>query len=260
MNTVDNQQSPTSPQDAIAEGASIDPADVAKFAAIAEAWWDTAGKFRPLHRLNPVRIRYIRDLAVSHFGRTPEAERPLGGLRLLDIGCGGGLLSEPLARLGAEVTGIDASARNIAIASQHARQSGLDIRYMPVAAEALAETGETFDIVLAMEVLEHVADLSVFMTATARLLKPNGLFFAATINRTAKSYALAIIGAEYILRWLPRGTHDWRKFLRPSELAAALRPHGLDILRLDGVIYRPLTGDFVRARDLGVNYMLAAAR
>lgn len=250
---------------AVAAGPSVDSGEVARFAAMAEAWWDPAGKFAPLHRFNPVRIGFIRDRLAARLGRDPRSLRPLEGLRLLDIGCGGGLLAEPMARLGAEVTAIDAALRNIEIARLHAEQSGLDIDYRHSTAEALAEAGERFDAILNMEVVEHVADVGAFLGACADLLAedgpvPGGIMFVATLNRTAKSYALAIVGAEYVLRWLPRGTHDWRKFVRPSELAAALRPRGLVIAELAGVSYNPLTDQWRLGRDLDVNYLAVVSR
>jgi 2-polyprenyl-6-hydroxyphenyl methylase/3-demethylubiquinone-9 3-methyltransferase len=236
----------------------VDHAEIAKFEAMADAWWDPTGKFRPLHRLNPVRVRFIRDrLAVRH-GRDPEAAEPLRGLSILDIGCGGGLLAEPLSRLGAEVTGIDAAERNIAIARRHAENVGARVTYLPCAAEALAEQGAQFDAVLAMEIVEHVADLDTFFAAAARLLKPDGVMVVATLNRTVKSFAFAIVGAEYVLRWLPRGTHDWRRFLRPSELARQLRAHGIEMQELVGVAYDPIGDSFSVSRDCAVNYMAVA--
>ena len=232
--------------------ASVDPDEVAKFAALAGEWWDPAGTFAPLHRLNPARLTFIRDRIAAHNGRDPLAERPLAGLRVLDIGCGGGLLCEPMARLGAAVTGIDAAEKNVAVAAEHAAEAGLDIDYRHSTAEALAaealaaETragnGAGFDLVLNMEVVEHVADVAAFLQASAALVGPGGAMTLATLNRTAKSFALAIVGAEYLLRWLPRGTHDWRRFLRPSELVVYLRAAGLETRELTGVVYNPLTG------------------
>ncbi len=246
--------------------ASVDPDEVAKFAALADDWWDSAGKFAPLHKLNPARLTFIRDRIAAHQGRDPLAERPLAGLRVLDIGCGGGLLCEPLTRLGAEVTGIDAAEPNVAAAARHAAEAGLDIDYRHTTAEALAaETlaagGTHFDLVLNMEVVEHVADVKAFLQASAALAAPGGAMVLATLNRTPKSFAFAIVGAEYLLRWLPRGTHDWRKFLRPSELVAQLRAAGLETKELTGVAYNPLTGAWhLAARDLDVNYMIFAVK
>lgn len=238
---------------------SIDSSEIAKFSAMAEAWWDPHGDFKPLHILNPTRIGFIQEIAARHFGRA-DGEAPLEGLALCEIGCGGGLLTEPMRRLGAEVTGIDPSARNIGIARNHAEQSGLKITYLQCAAEDMIERRESFDIVLAMEVVEHVANLDVFMASCAQLVRPGGLMFVATINRTAKAFAFAIVGAEYVMRWLPRGTHDWRKFVKPSELATPLRRAGLAIHRLTGVTYNPLAERWSLSRDLDVNYMLAAKR
>ncbi|WP_119461300.1 bifunctional 2-polyprenyl-6-hydroxyphenol methylase/3-demethylubiquinol 3-O-methyltransferase UbiG [Rhodospirillaceae bacterium SYSU D60014] len=240
------------------DAASVDPAEIAKFTAMAEAWWDPRGKFRPLHKFNPTRIAFIRDRVAARFGRDSLAGRPFEGLRLLDVGCGGGLLAEPMARLGAQVTGLDAAARNIAIARSHAAQSGLDIDYRCDTVEALATEGTRFDVVLNMEVVEHVADLRAFLSSCCELLKPNGVMIVATLNRTPKAFALAVVGAEYVLRWLPRGTHDWRKFVRPSELAAALRPSGVDIVEMTGVSYNPLSDRWSLSKDLDVNYMIVA--
>lgn len=249
------------PQTASAATDSRDAAELERFAAMAEAWWDPDGEFRPLHKLNPVRLAYIRDRACEHFGRDARSVRPLDGLTVLDVGCGGGLLCEPLARMGARVTGLDAGARNIEIARLHADQSGLDIDYRVDTAEALAAAGESFDIVLAMEVVEHVAQPMTFLADVAGLTTPGGLVFASTLNRTRKAFALAIVGAEYVLRWVPRGTHDWRKFLRPSELVRGLEAGGVEMAHLTGVVYSPLTGAWSLARrDLDVNYMGVAVR
>jgi 2-polyprenyl-6-hydroxyphenyl methylase / 3-demethylubiquinone-9 3-methyltransferase len=246
---------------AAAAGASVDQAEIAKFAAMAEAWWNPEGEFRPLHRLNPARLTYVRDSSARRFKRDIEAPRPLTGLRLVDIGCGGGLLCEPLTRLGAKVTGIDAGDRNIAIARRHAGESELEIDYRQATAESLAGARETFDVVLSMEVVEHVADPAGFMAACARLVAPGGLMIVATLNRTAKSFAFAIVGAEYLLRWLPRGTHDWRRFLRPSEIAAMVRPQGLVLDEAMGLVYSPLADNWrLSAGDLDVNYMLRFER
>jgi 2-polyprenyl-6-hydroxyphenyl methylase/3-demethylubiquinone-9 3-methyltransferase len=242
---------------------SVDHAEIAKFEAMADAWWDPTGKFKPLHRLNPVRVRFIRDRLAAQLGRNPEEPEPLRGLSILDIGCGGGLLAEPLARLGAEVTGIDAAERNIAIARRHAETVGVRVTYLPCTAEDLAaqigpNEGAQFDAVLAMEIVEHVADLDTFFKAASGMLKPSGLMVVATLNRTVKSFAFAIVGAEYVLRWLPRGTHDWRRFMRPSELARQLRGHGLEMKELAGVSYDPIGDSFSISRDCGVNYMSVA--
>ena len=242
-------------------GASVDPAEIAKFTAMAEAWWDPQGKFRPLHRLNPVRLTYIRDSCAARFKREGKGARPLAGLSLVDIGCGGGLLCEPLTRLGARVTGIDAGARNIAIARSHAAETELAIDYRQATAESLAAAGERFDVVLSMEVVEHVADPAGFLASCAELVAPGGLLVVATLNRTAKSFAFAIVGAEYLLRWLPRGTHDWRRFLRPSEIAGMVRSQGLALGEAMGVVYSPLGDNWrLSAGDLDVNYMLRFER
>ena len=238
---------------------TVDSTEIAKFSAMAEAWWDPAGDFKPLHRLNPTRIGFIRDVATRHFGRE-AGDTPLDGLALCEIGCGGGLLTEPMRRLGAEVTGVDPSARNIGIARAHAEKNALKITYLQCAAEDMVERGERFDIVLAMEVIEHVANVDAFIASCAQLVRPGGLMFFSTINRTAKAYALAIVGAEYIMRWLPRGTHDWRKFVKPSELAHPLRRAGFAIEQMTGVSYNPLADRWGLTRDLDVNYMLAAKR
>jgi len=245
----------------MADSPSVDPDEIAKFAALAGEWWDPAGKFAPLHKLNPARLTFIRDRIAAHAGRDPLSERPLAGLRVLDIGCGGGLLCEPMARLGAQVTGIDAAGPNVAAAARHAAEAGLDIDYRHTTAENLAASGICFDFVLNMEVVEHVADVAAFLEASAALVAPGGAMTLATLNRTPKSFALAIVGAEYILRWLPRGTHDWRRFLRPSELVAQLRAAGLETRELTGVTYNPLTGAWRLApQDLDVNYMIFAAK
>ena len=237
---------------------SVDPAEIARFSAMAAEWWDPAGKFRPLHKFNPVRLGYIRDHVCARFGREAHGLRPFEGLRLLDIGCGGGLLAEPMARLGADVTAADASERNIATARVHAAEQGLAIDYRCTTAEALAQAGESFDIILNMEVIEHVADRDRFLQDCGRMVKPGGLMFVATLNRTLKAQALAIVGAEYILGWLPRGTHDWKKFIRPSELAAALRRQGLEMTDLTGIEYSALADRFSLGDDLGVNYLAFA--
>ncbi len=239
---------------------TVDAVEVAKFSAMAEAWWDPAGSFKPLHRLNPTRLAYIRDIVVRRFNRDATAPAPLAGLGLLDIGCGGGLLAEPLSRLGANVTGIDAAERNIGVARAHAEMNGARVTYLPCAVEDIVGRGSGFDVVLAMEVVEHVADLGAFVAAAAALVNPGGLFIVATLNRTPKSFALAIVGAEYVLRWLPRGTHDWHKFVKPSELARTLRPTGLSVRELTGVVYNPFLDRWSLSRDLEVNYMLVAER
>ncbi|MCP5361276.1 MAG: bifunctional 2-polyprenyl-6-hydroxyphenol methylase/3-demethylubiquinol 3-O-methyltransferase UbiG [Hyphomicrobiales bacterium] len=245
---------------------SVNPEEIAKFTAMAETWWDPEGKFAPLHRLNPVRIAYIRDAMMAHFAQQLAGMptlKPLSGIRILDIGCGGGLLSEPLARLGADVTGIDAGEQNIKTASLHAEKEGVNLAYHCTTAEALlAITPETsYDVVLAMEIIEHVADVGVFMQSVCALVKPGGLLFLATLNRTIKSFMFAIVGAEYVLRWLPRGTHDWRAFLTPSEITLRhLEPNGLQLRHCTGVRYQPIAKTFCLSDDLAVNYMLMAEK
>jgi 2-polyprenyl-6-hydroxyphenyl methylase/3-demethylubiquinone-9 3-methyltransferase len=239
---------------------SIDPEELERFSAWADEWWDPHGKFRPLHNFNPARLRFIRDRLAAHFGRDPLAERPLAGVRLLDIGCGGGLVCEPMARLGAVVVGVDAVDRNIEAARVHAEKIGLAIDYRLGTAEALVEADERFDAILNLEVVEHVADVDLFLGACAALLNPGAPMIVATLNRTLKSLLLAKIGAEYVLRWLPPGTHDWNRFLRPSELAAALRPHGVEIAGLSGVSYNPITDAWALSGNLAVNYMVYAVK
>lgn len=240
---------------------TVDSAEIDRFSRLASDWWAPDGSFQPLHRMNPVRIAYIRDLVCAFYGRDPKQYRPLENLRLLDIGCGGGLLCEPLARLGASVTGIDAAAANIRSATLHADQSDLPITYRQTTAEALADSGQQFHVVTALEIVEHVADVSLFLDACARLIRPGGVFVLSTLNRTAKSFAVAILGAEYVLRWLPRGTHDWRRFLKPSEIATGLRASGLVLQDLQGIVYRPLTRSFsLDPQQLDVNYILWASK
>ena len=253
--TASADPSPATPQ-AAAPRTTLDQDEVARFQAIADEWWDPKGKFRPLHRINPLRIAYIRDRACAHFNLDPAADKPLGGLTLLDIGCGGGLLAEPLARLGAEVTAIDAGEKNVAVARLHAEQAGLEIDYRHVLPEDMAGLGQPFDIVLNMEVVEHVADLDAFLGASADLIRPGGCTVVTTLNRTLKSLAMAKIGAEYILRWLPVGTHDWRKFVRPSELVRGLAAQGVTVDRLDGMVFNPFNDSWrLDDRDLAVNYL-----
>jgi 2-polyprenyl-6-hydroxyphenyl methylase/3-demethylubiquinone-9 3-methyltransferase len=239
---------------------TINPDEAAKFERMAEEWWDPAGKFRPLHKFNPVRIGYIRDHAILHFGKDGGARRPLEGLTILDIGCGGGLLCEPMARLGAQVTGVDVVERNIAVAQLHAAQSGLAIDYRTTTAEALAAEGARFDLVLNMEVVEHVDNVPLYMKSCAALTRPGGLLFTATINRTLRGYALAVFAAENILRWLPRGSHDWQKFLTPEENSARLTRNGLKVTDRTGVVYHPLADEWRPGLDLGVNYMVLAEK
>lgn len=244
-----------------ATAGTVDRADVDRFERIAADWWSASGPFRPLHRMNPVRIGFIRDRVADHFGADPSAAQPLDGLRLADIGCGGGLLSEPMARLGARVTGVDAGAEAIEVARRHAAAGGLDIDYRCSTVEALADQGARFDVVLALEIVEHVADVPGFLAALETILAPGGALVMSTLNRTAKSFMLAIVGAEYLLRWLPRGTHDWHRFLRPSELAAGLRATGLEVAEVTGMVYDPLHASWTLSpRDLDVNYILLARK
>ena len=239
---------------------TVDEAEVARFSALAEEWWDTRGKMAVLHKFNPVRLAYVRDAACKRFARNPKQLDSLKDLRILDIGCGGGILCEPMARLGASVVGADPAERNIAAAKLHAEQGGLTIDYRATTAEALADAGERFDIVLAMEVVEHVADMKLFVKRCAEMVKPGGLMIAATINRTLKSFALAIVGAEYVLRWLPRGTHQWDKFVTPDELEIAMERAGLRTIDERGVIYNPLADRWSLSRDIDVNYMVLAEK
>jgi 2-polyprenyl-6-hydroxyphenyl methylase / 3-demethylubiquinone-9 3-methyltransferase len=244
--------------DTIRADATVDEAEVARFSRLAGQWWDPHGKMAVLHRFNPVRLAHIRDAACRRFGRDPRRLDCLSGLRILDIGCGGGILCEPLARLGAAVVGVDPAPANIAAARLHAEKSGLAIDYRAGTAESLADAGERFDIVLAMEVVEHVADVSLFVRRCAEMVKPGGLMIAATINRTLKSFALAIVGAEYVLRWLPRGTHRWDRFVTPNELEIAMSEGGLRLTGETGVIYQPLADRWQLSSDMDVNYMLTA--
>lgn len=237
---------------------TIAPDEISKFSALADSWWDPNGAFRPLHKFNPARVGFIRDRLISHFERDPDADRPFEGLRLLDVGCGGGLIAEPMARLGFTVTGIDASEKNTGTAQVHAERSGLDIDYRVATPEDLK--GETFDVVLALEIVEHVADIEAFWAATASCVASGGVLIAATLNRTLKSLMLGKIGAEYILRWVPAGTHDWRKFVRPSEMVRDLRRNGLSVGTLAGVSYNVILDRWEVGDDLDVNYMALATR
>ncbi len=245
-----------------AQASSVDPVEVEKFSRIAAQWWDPKGKFAPLHRFNPVRLGFIRDQAASRFGRPSTGLKPFAGLSLIDIGCGGGLLSEPMARLGFEVTGVDASARNIGTASAHAAAGGLEIAYRNVTVEDLLAAGgaEGFDVVLNMEVVEHVADPGRFLRDASRLLKPGGIMVVATLNRTLKALATAKIGAEYILRWLPRGAHDWRRFLTPEEIRLFLSTEAVAVQGPFGVSYNPLADRWSLGPDASVNYMMTVER
>ncbi|MCZ0811320.1 MAG: bifunctional 2-polyprenyl-6-hydroxyphenol methylase/3-demethylubiquinol 3-O-methyltransferase UbiG [Pseudomonadota bacterium] len=240
---------------------TIDPAEVAKFEAMAAEWWDPNGKFKPLHMLNPCRLDYITSQIAAEFDRDLQTDAPFAGLRILDIGCGGGLLSEPMARLGADVVGADAAARNIPVAQVHAQQSGLDIEYRHSSAEALAQAGERFDVVLNMEVVEHVSDPLAYVSACQALLNPGGLHICSTINRNAKSFAMAIVGAEYVMRWLPKGTHEWSKFITPEELFRLLEQAGLNPVDRKGFVFNPFTWSWsLSASDLSVNYVTASVK
>ena len=239
---------------------TLDEEEVARFARLGGEWWDANGPFEPLHRLNPVRLTYIRDRLCSRFGRDPKAAKSLAGLSVLDIGCGGGLVAEPLARLGALVTGIDPGEEAIAAAKGHAEGSGLTIRYEVAAAEDLAARGESYDTVLLLEVVEHVPDVPAFLRTVVPLVKPEGLMILSTLNRTLKAYALAIVGAEYILRWLPVGTHQWDRFVTPEELRSALRGAGLTLTDTTGMIYDPFADEWRLGADTDVNYLATALR
>ncbi len=242
------------------KGSTIDLAEVERFSAMAAEWWNPSGKFRPLHKFNPVRLTYIKEQVCARFGRNMYDPKAFRGLRILDIGCGGGLLCEPMARLGADVVGADASQTNIEVAKVHAAQSGLEIDYRAQTAEALAADGEKFDIILNMEVVEHVSDVDLFIETCASMVKPGGLMFIATINRTAKARALAIFMAENVLRWLPRGTHQYEKLVKPEEIEKPLARQGMHVMDRTGVFYNVLQDRWNKSRDLDVNYMLLAER
>jgi 2-polyprenyl-6-hydroxyphenyl methylase / 3-demethylubiquinone-9 3-methyltransferase len=236
---------------------TVDPAEVARFSQLSEEWWDPQGRMAPLHKINPLRLGWIRDTACRKFNRNPRSLKSLDHLRILDIGCGAGLLSEPLARLGAQVIGIDPSESNIAAAKVHAARSHILIDYRATTVEEMGNL-ERFDIVLAMEVIEHVTDVGLFLQRCAALMKPQGVMVVSTLNRTLKSFALAIVGAEYVLRWLPRGTHQWSKFVTPAELAQHLHKSRLEIAEQTGVIYTPFADRWSLSSDMDVNYMVTA--
>ena len=240
---------------------SRDPSEIAKFEAMAAEWWDPKGKFKPLHMMNPIRLGYITTQIATEFGRDLKAPRPFEGLRLLDIGCGGGLLSEPMARLGAQVVGADAAPKNIEVARLHADQVGLEIDYRAETAEALLAAGESFDAVLAMEIVEHVAEPPAFVQACHDLLRPGGVLVMSTLNRTARSFAAAIVGAEWVMRWLPKGTHEWSRFITPEELAAMMQASGLKVVDRRGMVFNPLSwGWSLSDRDMSVNYAATGVR
>ncbi|RAI04020.1 bifunctional 3-demethylubiquinol 3-O-methyltransferase/2-polyprenyl-6-hydroxyphenol methylase [Acuticoccus sediminis] len=239
---------------------TIDVAEVDKFDRLAAEWWNPNGKMKPLHKFNPVRLTYLRQTLCRHFDRDPKLEAPLAGLRIADIGCGGGLLSEPLARMGADVVGVDAARTNIEVARIHAGQSGVAVDYRNTTAEDMVAAGETFDAVLAMEIVEHVADVDAFVAACAAMVRPEGLTVFATINRTPKAFALAIVGAEYVLRWLPRGTHQFHKLVRPVELERALEANGLSPRQPVGVVFNPIRDEWSLGQDTDVNYMILAVK
>ncbi len=246
---------------AISSSSSINPDEIAKFEAMAAEWWDPHGKFKPLHMLNPTRLDYIVQQISAEFDRDTKKANPFAGLRILDIGCGGGLLAEPMARLGADVVGADAAERNIPVAQIHAEQSGLEIDYRHTTAEALAEAGEQFDVVLNMEVVEHVSDPQAYLTSCHDLLNSGGLMVCSTLNRNPKSYLMAIIGAEHVMRWLPKGTHDWNMFITPDELFAMLEKAGLVPVDRTGFVFNPITWSWgLSSRDLSVNYVTASTK
>lgn len=240
---------------------TVDPSEIAKFEAMAAEWWDPTGKFKPLHMMNPVRLQYITEQIAAEFDRDLNTDAPFKGLRILDIGCGGGLLCEPMARLGATIVGADAAERNIPVARIHAEQSGLTVDYRHTTAEAMAEAGEQFDVVLNMEVVEHVADPLGYLTACQQLLKPGGLHLCSTINRNPKSFAVAIVGAEYVMRWLPKGTHEWNKFITPDELFDLMKNAGLEPVDKKGYVFNYARFTWsISAKDLSVNYVTAALK
>lgn len=239
---------------------TLDTGEVRRFGALADEWWDTNGKFRPLHKLGPARLAFIRQEIVRHFARPSGGMRPFAGLSVLDIGCGGGLVSEPVARLGAATTGIDPAVENVEAAQRHAASQGLEVDYRACRVEDLVAEGKTFDCVLCLEVVEHVPDVAAFLAACSKLVRPGGLMILSTINRTVKAYALAIVGAEYVLRWLPVGTHQWERFVTPDELKRHVEAAGLAVTHQEGIVYNPLTDIWSLSTDLEVNYMASAAK
>lgn len=240
---------------------TVNAEEIRQFERLGSQWWDEKGPMKPLHKLNPVRMAYLKAQITAHYGRPADGMRALAGLKIADIGCGGGIVAEPLCRMGAAVTGIDAGAENIAVARAHAEAQGLEIDYLATTAEDVAASGRKFDVVTALEIIEHVDDVDLFVRSCCKMVKDDGLVIFSTLNRTAKSYALGIVAAEYILRWVPRGTHDWKKFLRPSEIARRLRDNGFAPADACGLVYRPATRDFaLDAGDLDVNYFLTAKR
>jgi len=245
---------------ATSTNSSVDKDEIARFSAVAAEWWDPTGKFAPLHKFNPTRLAFIRERVIDHYSLDAAKSTPFEGLKLLDIGCGGGLLSEPMTRLGADVLGADAGEANIKTASVHADEQGLKIDYRATTAEALAAEGAQFDVILNMEVIEHVADRDGFLVSCAQMLKPGGILFCATLNRSLKAFGLAIVGAEYILGWLPRGTHDWNKFITPAELFKSIERTGLEVVEETGVTYNPLSDRWSLSTDMGVNYMMVATK
>jgi 2-polyprenyl-6-hydroxyphenyl methylase / 3-demethylubiquinone-9 3-methyltransferase len=249
------QDIPTTPP--AAPSSTVDPAEIAKFSKLAQEWWDPKGKMAPLHKINPLRLGYIRDSACRKFARNVRSLNCLSGLRVIDIGCGAGLLCEPLSRLGAQVIGVDPSTANIAAAKLHADRGHLSIDYRCTTVEQM-DVRERFDIVLAMEVVEHVADIGLFLKRCSAMLKPGGMMVVSTLNRNWKSFALAIVGAEYVLRWLPRGTHQWEKFVTPDELAKYLLDNRLVVTEESGVVYNPFADKWNLSSDLDVNYMVVA--
>lgn len=242
----------------IAAGNTVNRDEVEFFAKLADTWWDPKGPFKPLHKLNPTRLRYIRQTVEAHFGIEPGKVKPFEGLRFLDIGCGGGLVSEPMARLGADMIGVDASANNIGTAKTHAEQTGITVDYRNTTSEALAEAGELFDVIINMEVVEHVADVDLYLASCRKLLKPGGIMLTSTLNRNAKSFLFAIVGAEYVLKWLPKGAHDWRKFITPDELGNHLEKAGCTETSRTGFVFSPIGGWVLSSSDLSVNYVIAS--